>query len=110
MLPPSILYSRMLDVKCNFRGRYKHSNTLCPVCMTAEDSQAHILACRELDDGNQLVTGLPSGTSCFIFHVSNDFQEINVVPLKNLCNLSYFEFDKINTITRSDQGKRERVK
>ena len=54
-----LLRSRMLDVKCNFRGRYQHSNTLCPVCMTAEDSQAHILACRELDDVNQLVTWLP---------------------------------------------------
>ena len=51
-----LLRSRMLDVKCNYRGRYLHSNTLCPVCKKEEDTQAHILVCAELNVENEIVT------------------------------------------------------
>ena len=51
------LRTRMLEVKCNYRGRYLNSNTLCPVCMKQEDTQAHIIECKDLDGENELVLG-----------------------------------------------------
>ena len=51
------LRTRMIEVKCNYKGRYLNSNTLCPVCMKQEDTQAHILECNELDGENELVVG-----------------------------------------------------
>ena len=51
-----LLRSRMLDVKCNYKGKYIHSNTLCPVCKKEEDTQAHILECADLNVENQIVT------------------------------------------------------
>ena len=46
----------MLDVKCNYRGRYIHSNTLFPVYKKEEDTQAHILVFAELNVDNQIVS------------------------------------------------------
>jgi hypothetical protein len=51
-----LLRSRMLDVKCNYRGRYIHSNTLCPVCKKEEDTQAHILVCAQLNVEDEIVS------------------------------------------------------
>ena len=51
-----LLRSRMLDVKCNYKGKYIHSNILCPVCKKEEDTQAHILECADLNVENQIVT------------------------------------------------------
>ena len=51
-----LLRSKMLDVKCNYRGRYIHSNTLFPVYKKEEDTQAHILVFAELNVDNQIVS------------------------------------------------------
>ena len=51
------LRSRMLDIKCNFKGKY--SNTLCPLCKKEEDSQKHLLVCDQLNEDGILITSLP---------------------------------------------------
>ena len=51
-----LLRCRMLDVKCNYRG--SHTDTLCPVCEMAEDTQQHVLDCPGLDEGNEMVNKL----------------------------------------------------
>ena len=38
--------SRMEEVKINFRGKYE--NLECEVCKEVEESQKHILECREI--------------------------------------------------------------
>ena len=39
------LRTRMFDVRNNFRNNYIRSNTLCPLCCSAEDSQEHLMEC-----------------------------------------------------------------
>ena len=42
------LRSRLVDCKSNFKNRYKENDILCPLCRLEEDSQQHMLACREI--------------------------------------------------------------
>ena len=48
-----LLRTRMLDVKINYRN--KHADLNCPICESAEDDQAHLLACSKLVDGMEIV-------------------------------------------------------
>ena len=48
-----LLRTRMLDVKMNYRN--KHPNLSCPICESANDEQAHLLACVKLVDEMELV-------------------------------------------------------
>ena len=55
--------SRMLDVKCNYRGKY--FITLCPCCNTEEDNQEHLLYCHKLGDDSTPVDVLPAYEDLF---------------------------------------------
>ena len=53
------LRSRMVDIRCNFRGQYQDSDTLCPVCHSEEDTQPHMLLCEDLLESNAVVLDTP---------------------------------------------------
>ena len=53
------------DIRCNYRGEYTHSDTLCPVCGTSEDTQQHMLVCDMLVEGESLVLDLPEYDDLF---------------------------------------------
>ena len=53
-----MIRNRMLDVKTNYGGQ--HTDTLCPLCEEEEDTQQHLLVCKELDSQGTLVEKLPS--------------------------------------------------
>ena len=53
------LRSRMVDIRCNFRGQYQDSDTLCPVCHSEEDTQPHMLLCEDLLERNAVVLDTP---------------------------------------------------
>ena len=55
--------TRMLDVRSNFPG--KHSDTLCPLCDDANDTQEHLLMCMELAMAGTAVTNLPNYEELF---------------------------------------------
>ena len=48
-----LLRTRMLDIKTNYRNKY--SDVICPIYKSADDEQAHLLACKELTEGMELV-------------------------------------------------------
>ena len=48
-----LLRTRMLDIKTNYRNKY--SDVICPICKSADDEQAHLLVCKELTQGTELV-------------------------------------------------------
>ena len=49
--------ARMWELKCNYRGKYLNTDTLCPVCVSEQDTQAHLLECSELSEENEIVRG-----------------------------------------------------
>ena len=51
------------EVKCNYRG--KHTDTLCPVCGGAEDTQQHVLVCPGLDQDNEVLHETPKCDDIF---------------------------------------------
>ena len=53
------LRTRMIDIKCNYRGKHIGQDVLCPVCKEEEDTQQHLLVCDKLVDREALVTELP---------------------------------------------------
>ena len=57
------LRSRMVDVRCNYRGQ--HVNTLCPLCNKDEDSQPHLLHCEKLSNSTALVISTPEYMNLF---------------------------------------------
>ena len=42
------LRSRSVECKSNFKNRYKEEDILCPFCRIGEDSQQHMLVCKEI--------------------------------------------------------------
>ena len=49
--------SNMLDLKCNYKqGK---SDLLCGACKTSEESQAHLLQCKALEESNLLTLNVP---------------------------------------------------
>ena len=38
-----LLRTKMLDIKTKYRNKY--SDVICPICKSADDEQAHLLAC-----------------------------------------------------------------
>ena len=42
--------SRMIDLRCNYKGQYSDSDVLCPLCGKEEDNQPHLLVCEELPE------------------------------------------------------------
>ena len=58
-----MIRSRMLDIKCNYKGQY--TDMLCPVCGKHEDSQEHLMVCEELNDMNTVVAQIPEYSSLF---------------------------------------------
>ena len=58
------LRSRMLDVRSNYGGQ--HTDTLCPLCAELDDTQAHLLVCKELTSSGTLVDKLPEYEDIFV--------------------------------------------
>ena len=49
----------MIDVRNNYKGKYTHTGTLCPLGCLDEDTQQHLLVCEELVETNSLVSEAP---------------------------------------------------
>ena len=49
----------MIDVRNNYKGKYTHTGTLCPLGCLDEDTQQHLLVCEELVETNSLVSEVP---------------------------------------------------
>ena len=58
------LRSRISDVRSNYPGQ--HTNTLCPLCTDVNDTQGHLLLCRELDSDSTGVVNLPNYEHLFV--------------------------------------------
>ena len=59
------LRSRMVDIRCNFRGNYNDGDTLCPVCYSGEDTQPHMLVCEDLLESHAVVLDIPEYEDLF---------------------------------------------
>ena len=57
--------SRMIDLRCNYKGQYSDSDVLCPLCGKEEDSQPHLLVCEELPEEDALVEHTPAYSQLF---------------------------------------------
>ena len=66
------LRSRMLDIKCNYRGKY--SDVLCPSCKQEDDTQQHLLVCSSLNMGGLLAGSLPDYNDLFSDDLSKQVQ------------------------------------
>ena len=51
------LRSRVSDVKINFRGKYE--NFECEICMEEDETQKHIIYCKEINKKNENYIKLP---------------------------------------------------
>ena len=58
-----MLRCRMIDVRCNYRGKY--TDTLCPLCVKGEYSQPHLLVCEKLGENTDIVTDIPEYETIF---------------------------------------------
>jgi hypothetical protein len=66
------LRARMLDLKCNYRGKYSEVN--CPCCKLEEDTQQHLLSCRSLHTDGTLIGSLPDYNDLFSENLSKQVQ------------------------------------
>ena len=74
-----LLRTRMLEVKCNYKGRYQNTDTLCPVCKNHEDTQQHILDCKYLDGENQLILGCANYEKLFSDNLSDKLEIARII-------------------------------
>ena len=72
--------SRMLDVRCNYRGKY--FITLCPCCNTEEDNQEHLLYCHKLDDASTAVDVLPAYEDLFSSYLEKQIKISRILKAK----------------------------
>ena len=73
--------TRMFNVRNNFRNNYAQTNTLCPLCSLAEDSQEHLLECNIIkrncnDDKDCVYDDLFSDDSDKLFNIAMLMKEI----------------------------------
>ena len=66
------LRSRMLDIKCNYRG--KSSDILCPSCKQEDDTQQHLLVCSSLNIDGVVAGSLPDYNDLFSENLSKQVQ------------------------------------
>ena len=62
----------MLNVKCNYRGKY--SDVLCPCCKLEEDTQQHLLVCSSLSMDGVVAGSLPDYNDLFCENLSKQVQ------------------------------------
>ena len=62
----------MLDVKCNYRGKY--SDVLCPCCKLEEDTQQHLLVCSSLSMDGVVAGSPPNYNDLFCENLSKQVQ------------------------------------
>ena len=53
----------MVDVKTNYRG--SNSTLQRPLCKNEQDKKEHLLTCKKLDDGNDVLTAIPNYRDLF---------------------------------------------
>ena len=66
------LRSRMLDIKCNYRGKY--SDVICPSCKQEDDTQQHLLVCSSLNIDVVVAGSLPDYNDLFSENLSKQVQ------------------------------------
>ena len=66
------LRSRMLDIKCNYRGKY--SDVICPSCKQDDDTQQYLLVCSSLNMDGVVAGSLPDYNDLFSENLSKQVQ------------------------------------
>ena len=71
------LRSRMVDVKTNYREKYK--DTICPCCKAEEDNQEHLLSCSKLDVSGTLVDSTVNYDDLFQSNIQRQVNTMRVI-------------------------------
>ena len=93
----------MFDVRNNFRNNYIKSNTLCPLCCSAEDSQEHLMECHFITNNYN------NNKNCIyddIFSDDNDKLYNIAILMKEAIEIRN---TLIETVTGTEKKKRKRA-
>ena len=72
----------MLDIKVNFRGKYK--DTIRPCCNVGEDTQEHLLTCIALEADNEIAAALPKYEDLFGKDIVTQVEVSRIIKQKYL--------------------------
>ena len=80
----------MLDVKCNYKGKFKKDNLYCEGCLNKdeEETQEHIFSCPSLSSGELITQGIKY----------NDLFSENVNKQKTICEILRARIKKRNEL------------
>ena len=78
--------SRMLDLKCNFKNRYR--DFLCPTGCGLDDTQQHLIDCEKLSDST-LVSKLPEYDDLFSKDVKKILNFATILKARVLAREKY---------------------
>ena len=96
------LRTRMLDIKVNYRGKYK--DTICPCCNVGEDTQEHLLTCIALEADTEIAAALPKYEDLFGKDIVKQVEVSRIIKQKYLKRNKLVKVEERNYKLQKEKG------